>query len=119
MTVSGYNTGLARELQVRSLIPKSPTSKSFGYFNACRQFLAPCFFFHTCRPAYTPSGRGVLVDYASYAAKRGITYTTFSRHQIRLTDILEIAKESNLTFHRGDILFVRIGVTNEWDNIMT
>jgi hypothetical protein len=65
------------------------------------------------------SGRGVLIDYASYAAKRGITYTTFSTHQIRLTEILEIAKESNITFHRGDILFVRIGVTNEWDNIMT
>ncbi|KAK2775179.1 hypothetical protein FQN52_004060 [Onygenales sp. PD_12] len=65
------------------------------------------------------AGRGVLIDYAAYAAKRGIKYSTFSTHQIRLSEIQEIAKECNLTFKRGDILFVRIGVTNEWDNIMT
>ncbi|KAK2814039.1 hypothetical protein FQN50_000443 [Emmonsiellopsis sp. PD_5] len=65
------------------------------------------------------SRRGVLIDYAAYAAKRGIKYSTFSTHQIRLSEIQEIAKECNLTFKRGDILFVRIGVTNEWDNIMT
>jgi hypothetical protein len=29
--------------------------------------------------------------------------------------LLEIAKEQNTTFQRGDILFVRIGVTKEWD----
>ncbi|KLJ09910.1 hypothetical protein EMPG_14667 [Blastomyces silverae] len=65
------------------------------------------------------TGRGVLIDYASYASKKGIKYSTFSTHQIRLSDILEIAAECNLTFKRGDILFIRIGVTNEWDNVMT
>ncbi|EDN02569.1 conserved hypothetical protein [Histoplasma mississippiense (nom. inval.)] len=65
------------------------------------------------------TGRGVLIDYASYAAKRGIKYSTFSTHQIRLSDILEISADCNLTFKRGDILFIRIGVTNEWDNVMT
>jgi hypothetical protein len=60
-----------------------------------------------------------LIDYASYAERKGIKYSTFSTHQIRLADILEIAKECNITFQRGDILFVRIGVTKEWDNIMS
>lgn len=38
---------------------------------------------------------------------------------MRLSEILEIAKESNITFEKGDILFVRIGVTKEWDTVMT
>ncbi|KAL2000242.1 hypothetical protein VTN02DRAFT_3367 [Thermoascus thermophilus] len=65
------------------------------------------------------AGRGVLIDYVAYAEKRGIKYTTFSTHQIRLSEILEIAKECNITFQKGDILFVRVGVTKEWDTVMT
>lgn len=64
-------------------------------------------------------GRGVLLDYAAYAEKRGIKYATFSTHSIPLSVLLEIAKEENLTFRRGDILFVRIGVTRDWDTKMT
>lgn len=61
----------------------------------------------------------MLLDYASWAAKRGIKYSTFSAHQVRLSDLQEIARECNVTFRRGDILFVRIGVTQEWDNVMS
>lgn len=64
-------------------------------------------------------GRGVLIDYATWAEKKGIQYSTFSTHQVRLSDILEIAKENNITFQKGDILFVRVGVTKEWDTAMT
>lgn len=64
-------------------------------------------------------GRGVLIDYATWAEKKGIKYTTFSTHQVRLSDMLEIAKECNITFQKGDILLVRVGVTKEWDTIMT
>ena len=64
------------------------------------------------------TGRGVLIDYVSWAEKKGIKYTTFSQHQIKLSDILEIAEESNITFKRGDILLVRIGLTKEWENDM-
>jgi kynurenine formamidase len=60
-----------------------------------------------------------LIDYATWAEKKGIKYSTFSTHQVRLTDIQDIAKESNITFQKGDILFVRIGVTKEWDMVMT
>ncbi|KAJ4184046.1 hypothetical protein NW767_013389 [Fusarium falciforme] len=71
---------------------------------------------HWAREGIT--GRGVLIDYASWAEKKGIKYTTFSLHAIKLTDILEIAKECNITFQRGDILFVRTGVIKEWEQDM-
>lgn len=64
-------------------------------------------------------GRGVLIDYATWAEKKGIEYSTFSTHQVRLSDILQIAKENNITFQKGDTLFVRVGVTKEWDTVMT
>ncbi|KAG0159471.1 hypothetical protein PDIDSM_6993 [Penicillium digitatum] len=52
------------------------------------------------------AGRGVLIDYATWAEKKGMEYTTFSTHQVRFADILENAEENNITFQRGDILFV-------------
>ena len=64
-------------------------------------------------------GRGVLLDYAEYARRHGLEYTTFSDHAVPLGVLLDVAKEQNTTFRRGDILFVRIGVTREWDEKMT
>ncbi|KAG9239999.1 hypothetical protein BJ878DRAFT_431234 [Calycina marina] len=64
-------------------------------------------------------GRGVLLDYAEYAKRQSIVYNTLSDHSIPLSVLLAIAKEQNLTFRRGDILFVRIGFTKEWDTEMT
>ncbi|KAM0794193.1 hypothetical protein BDR22DRAFT_883633 [Usnea florida] len=54
------------------------------------------------------AGRRVLIDYASYAEKKGIKYSTFKRHEIKLSAILEIAKEYNID-----------GMTKEWDNDMS
>jgi kynurenine formamidase len=65
------------------------------------------------------AGRGVLIDYASWAEKRGIEYSTFSKHEIKLADIQNIARKCKIEFQTGDILFVRIGVTKEWDTKMT
>ncbi|KAI8712180.1 hypothetical protein NCS52_01315600 [Fusarium sp. LHS14.1] len=64
-------------------------------------------------------GRGVLLDYPEYAARHSITYATFSNHAIPLHVLLDIAKEQDVKFRRGDILFVRIGVIKEWDQQMT
>lgn len=61
----------------------------------------------------------MLIDYAGWAEKKGIEYSTFSTHQVRLSDIQEIAKECGITFQKGDLLFVRVGVTKEWDTVMT
>ena len=63
-------------------------------------------------------GRGVLLDYVEYAARHSIQYSTFSDHSIPLSVLLDIAKEQGASFQRGDILFVRIGVTKEWDTEM-
>lgn len=64
-------------------------------------------------------GRGVLLDYASYAQRSGIKYSTFSDHAVPLSVLLAIAKEQRVTFRRGDILFIRIGVIQEWETSMT
>jgi kynurenine formamidase len=65
------------------------------------------------------AGRGVLLDYASWAEKHGIQYSAFSTHEIKLKDLEAIAAESKLEFQKGDILFVRSGMTKEWDTQMT
>ena len=65
------------------------------------------------------AGRGVLIDYASWAEQRGIEYSTFETHEVRLEDIRTIAEECKIKFQKGDILFVRIGMTKEWDGTMT
>jgi hypothetical protein len=64
-------------------------------------------------------GRGVLLDYVEYAKRHSIEYKAFSDHAIPLSVLLDIAKEQNLTFRRGDILFIRIGLINEWDAEMS
>ncbi|KAI9150710.1 putative cyclase [Paramyrothecium foliicola] len=54
-------------------------------------------------------GRGVLIDYASYAEKKGLQVSHFGPHAIPLHDIVEIVKEQRLEFHIGDILLLRTG----------
>lgn len=64
-------------------------------------------------------GRAVLLDYASYAERHGISYSCFSDHSIPLHTLLNVAKEQNdLQFRRGDILFVRMGLVREWERTM-
>lgn len=64
-------------------------------------------------------GRGVLLDYAAFAERHGIEYSAFSDHAVPLSVLLEIAHDENVTLKRGDIVFIRIGVTREWDEKMT
>lgn len=63
------------------------------------------------------TGRAVLIDYASWADKQGISYSAFSLHAIKLQDILAIAEESNITFKKGDILLIRSGMIREWEKM--
>ncbi|KAH7125721.1 hypothetical protein B0J11DRAFT_529102 [Dendryphion nanum] len=65
------------------------------------------------------AGRGVLIDYVRWAEKKGIKYSAFSNHEVKLGEILEIAEECGIEFRTGDVLFVRFGVTKEWDGVMT
>ena len=84
------------------------------------------------------AARGVLIDYVSYADKKGTIFfdavlseTRTNRprwcsgmelngmngHAITLEEVLEIAKESNIEFKHGDILFIRSGFTRTWESI--
>ncbi|KEF56740.1 uncharacterized protein A1O9_06930 [Exophiala aquamarina CBS 119918] len=61
-------------------------------------------------------GRGVLIDYYSFAQARGIDYDPLTFHKIPLSTIIDIAKETNVEFRRGDILFLRTGYIKRYLN---
>jgi hypothetical protein len=63
------------------------------------------------------AARGFLIDYVSYAEKKGIEVNGISGHAITLEEVQEIASESNITFKPGDIFFLRCGFTKTWDSI--
>jgi len=54
-------------------------------------------------------GRGVLIDYASWAEKKGIQYEATSRHEITVKDVEAIAKDQGVEFKPADILIIRSG----------
>jgi kynurenine formamidase len=60
-------------------------------------------------------GRGVLLDYASFAQKRGLEISSFESKDIKLSDIKELIAEQGVTFKLGDILFLRAGFTVNYD----
>ncbi|OXV06460.1 hypothetical protein Egran_05772 [Elaphomyces granulatus] len=64
------------------------------------------------------AGRGVLIDYLSWAERRGITVNALTQHVVSLDDVLEIAKECKIEFQRADIFFLRVGLTKTWDAMM-
>lgn len=57
----------------------------------------------------TITGRGVLLDWASWAEKQNISYDPFSQHAISLSELRQVAQAQNVTFRPGDILFIRSG----------
>ncbi|KAJ3562248.1 hypothetical protein NP233_g9690 [Leucocoprinus birnbaumii] len=61
-------------------------------------------------------GRGVLLDYYSYAKEKGIHYSAVERHLVTAEDLEACAKAQNLTFETGDILFVRMGYVDWYEN---
>lgn len=60
-------------------------------------------------------GRGVLLDYHSWAEAHGISNPAFASTSIQLADLLQVAESQNVTFRQGDILFVRSGYLNAFD----
>lgn len=62
------------------------------------------------------AARGVLIDYVSYAEKKGIEVDGMSGHAITLEEVKEIATECNITFKPGDILFMRVGFVKTWES---
>ncbi|KIW05750.1 uncharacterized protein PV09_03606 [Verruconis gallopava] len=59
-------------------------------------------------------GRGVLIDYWSYAQKHGKSYDPMSSHQISVSEILACAKEQGVEFKYGDIFITRTGFIDRY-----
>ncbi|CAK7204195.1 hypothetical protein SEUCBS139899_006949 [Sporothrix eucalyptigena] len=62
-------------------------------------------------------GRGVLLDYAAFCARHNIASDPFVCAAIPMEHIHQMATEQNLTFRRGDILFIRVGFTAAYDKL--
>ncbi|RDW66651.1 hypothetical protein BP5796_09400 [Coleophoma crateriformis] len=54
-------------------------------------------------------GRGVLLDYASWAESQGRTVSTHETNSIPLSDLKKVAEAQKVTFKPSDILFIRTG----------
>lgn len=62
-------------------------------------------------------GRGVLIDFVSYAERHGIRFSHFEGFAITLDQVLAIAAEQELDLHTGDILFLRTGFTTAYKTL--
>ena len=60
------------------------------------------------------AGRGVLIDYVSYAEKKGISVNALTQQMVSLDEVHEIARECNITFKKSDIFFLRVGLPGIW-----
>jgi kynurenine formamidase len=62
-------------------------------------------------------GRGVLIDFMSYAKKNGIEVSHFEGFAITLDQVIAIAAEQKVELHTGDILFLRTGFTTVYKTL--
>ncbi|KAF5018974.1 hypothetical protein F66182_9027 [Fusarium sp. NRRL 66182] len=63
------------------------------------------------------AGRGVLLDYGSYAEDKSIEFHPFDGHRITVDDLECCAAHYNVEFRPGDILLVRTGATEVVDKM--
>ncbi|RDW69684.1 hypothetical protein BP6252_08704 [Coleophoma cylindrospora] len=58
-------------------------------------------------------GRGVLLDFVAYAARKGIAYDPVRFYAIPLETIQQMAVESHVEFRTGDIVLLRTGKVHD------
>ncbi|GAA87142.1 hypothetical protein AKAW_05256 [Aspergillus luchuensis IFO 4308] len=61
--------------------------------------------------------RGVLLDWYEYALKKGFELRPFTNQPIRLNELLDIAREQQVTFRPGDVLVIRTGWTDAYSKL--
>ena len=61
-------------------------------------------------------GRGVLLDYASWADANGISITPFETTSITAATLKQVAASQGTTFKPGDILLLRTGWLRAYDH---
>lgn len=63
------------------------------------------------------AGRGVLIDYWSYAQRHNKLYDPNTTHAISLSELIACAKEQGTEFRFGDILMVRSGWIDNYNHL--
>jgi kynurenine formamidase len=63
------------------------------------------------------AGRGVLLDYASWAKEKGKKFSTMDNFGISVDELNQVCDWYNVKIEPGDILFLRIGFIEEWNSL--
>ncbi|KAL2826247.1 putative cyclase-domain-containing protein [Aspergillus cavernicola] len=63
------------------------------------------------------AGRGILVDYASWAVEQGISYNAMATRGITVIEIEAILASRNVHPRSGDILFLRTGYVSAYTSL--
>ncbi|KAJ6050231.1 uncharacterized protein N7446_005530 [Penicillium canescens] len=63
------------------------------------------------------TGRGILLDYAEWASKNSISVSALTSEAITLENLQKVAKDHNLNFQKGDVLFIRSGFTEAYNKL--
>ena len=64
-------------------------------------------------------GRGILLDYAGWIAKKSVSMNPLESIGISLEHLKQIVQEKNIQIRSGDILFIRSGFTAAYNNLST
>ncbi|KAL5040846.1 hypothetical protein BDW71DRAFT_201842 [Aspergillus fruticulosus] len=60
------------------------------------------------------AGRGILIDYPSWASEQNLPYDAMSTHPIGVDEIEQIIAARNIQTRQGDILFLRTGYVSSY-----
>ncbi|KAF2467912.1 uncharacterized protein BDR25DRAFT_374217 [Lindgomyces ingoldianus] len=63
------------------------------------------------------AGRGVLIDYYSWAQEKGIQYDPTQVHPVDLKSVKAILQEKQIQLRKGDILFLRTGFVQAYGKL--
>lgn len=64
-------------------------------------------------------GRGVLLDWAEWAPRNGIEVKPFETGAVELGHLEKIIQEQKIELRPADILFIRVGFTEQYDQLST
>ncbi|CAI4220210.1 unnamed protein product [Parascedosporium putredinis] len=64
-------------------------------------------------------GRGVLIDWYSWAQRNNVQRSPFQTGAVELSQIKAIIAQNKIEFRQGDILFLRVGFTDNYNKLST
>lgn len=63
------------------------------------------------------TGRGVLLDFADWAASNSVSVSALESEAITLDNLKQVVKDHKLEFRKGDILLIRSGFTAAYNKL--